>query len=112
MPSIAAARASADSSGTGHDDCAGVTDDRPGGGAAAPADHPPLHRREVLGLVDQHVGVAVVLDPVGRRRPGRGAGAVLALRGGRQLLQSRSPPSEVVELVVLLARGRGRRRAA
>ena len=45
-----------------------VADDGPGRGAATAADHPPLHRGEVLGLVDEHVGVAVVLDPHRRAR--------------------------------------------
>ncbi|MFI5429928.1 hypothetical protein [Aeromicrobium sp. UC242_57] len=43
-----------------------VADDRPAGVAAATAEHPPLHGREVLGLVDQDVGEAVVLDALGR----------------------------------------------
>ena len=63
-----------------------VADDRPGGHAAAPADHPPLHRREVLRLVDEHVRERVVLDPVGRRGPAARAG-VLAVGGGPELLQ-------------------------
>ena len=78
-----------------------VADDRPRGGAAAAADHPPLHRREVLRLVDEHVGERVVLDAVGRRRPAHGRRSVLALR--RPVVSSwTSPPEEVVELVVLL----------
>ncbi len=65
----------------------GVADDGPARGAAAAPDHPPLHRGQVLGLVDQDVGVAVVLDPVGGRRPRQPARGVVALRDGGELLE-------------------------
>ena len=46
-----------------------VTDDGPGRGTPAAANHPPLHRGEVvLRLVDEHVRVEVVLGT--SRRPG------------------------------------------
>ena len=77
-----------------------VADDGPGGGAAAPADHPPLHRGEVLRLVDQDVRERVVLDPVRRRGPGPAGRGVLAVRRGGQLLQVGA--DVVVELVVVL----------
>ena len=81
-----------------------VADDGPGGGAATPADHPPLHRGEVLRLVDQDVRERVVLDPVRGRGPGPAGRGVLALRRGGQLLQVGA--DVVVELVVVLgARG-------
>ena len=63
-----------------------VADDRPRRRTAAAADHPPLHRRQVLRLVDEHVGEGVVLDPVGRRRPGAAGRRVLAVGGREQLL--------------------------
>ena len=63
-----------------------VADDRPRRGLAAAADHPPLHRGEVLRLVDQDVGERVVLEPVRRRRPGPAGRRVLAVGGGQQLL--------------------------
>ena len=52
-----------------------VADDRPGRGPAAAADHPPLHRREVLRLVDEHVGERVVLDAGGSAAPRPGPAA-------------------------------------
>ena len=87
-----------------------VSDDRPGRGAAAPADHAPLHRGEVLRLVDEHVRVGVVLDPVGRRLPAAGAGE-LALGRGRHLLHGGVDRAErvLVEVELHLA---GERRVA
>ncbi|MEZ5193115.1 MAG: hypothetical protein R2734_11750 [Nocardioides sp.] len=74
-----------------------------------PSDHPPLHRSEVLRLVDQHMGEAVVLDLVGRRRPGPAGGAVLPVSGGRQLLQVdaalRDRQGVVEGVLVLVVRG-------
>ena len=72
-----------------------VADDGPGGSPPATADHPPLHRGEVLGLVDEHVGEAVVLDAVGRRGPAARAG-VLPVGGGEQLVQRGVLDSEVL----------------
>ncbi len=105
LPSIAAARAAADSAGVGPGRLGGVAHDRPGRAASAAADHPPLHRAEVLCLVDQDVGVAVVVDRVGGRHPDRGAGTVLALPGRAELLAAapQVAAQEVVELVVLVA---------
>ena len=107
MPSRAAARASRRLGRHRPRRLRGVADDRPRGGATAAADHPPLHRREVLRLVDEHMGERVVLDAVGRRRPAAAAGAVLALHRGGQLLDVAA--QEVVELVILL---RARRHVA
>jgi len=63
-----------------------VADDRPRRVAAPAPDHPPLHRGEVLDLVDEHVGERVVLDPVGRGVPAP-AGGELAVGGRGELLQ-------------------------
>ena len=86
LPSSAVARAAADSSGSGHDDWAGSPTIVQDAVRPAAADHPPLHRRQVLGLVDQDVGERVVLEPVRRCRPGPPGRCVLAVRGGHQLL--------------------------
>ena len=110
MSRSASARAAPDSDGHRPRRLRRVADDRPGGGAATPPDHPPLHRGEVLRLVDEHVRVAVVLDPVGRRRPAAGAG-VLAVGGGGHLLQGGVDRAErvLVEVELHLA---GDRRVA
>ena len=43
-----------------------VADDRPGRAARPSAEHPPLHRRDVLRLVDDDVGVGAVVGLEGR----------------------------------------------
>ena len=114
MPSSAAARAAAASAGHRPRRLRRVADDRPGRGAAAAADHPPLHRREVLRLVDEHVGVAVVLDPVGRRRPAAAGRAYSRSDGGGQLLHvvaAQVRQRVVVEVALVVAGARARRRA-
>ena len=101
LPSRARARAAADSVGHRPRRLRRVADDGPRRGAPASTDHPPLHRREVLRLVDEHVREAVVLDPVRGRCPGAAGGGVLAVGRRRQLLQV-DALRRVVERVVVV----------
>ena len=70
-----------------------VADDREAAGGAAPGEHPPLHRREVLGLVDEHVRRTCGARPAHRRR----RRAVAVARGDVGRAHERSRTSEVVD---------------
>ena len=73
----ASSRACRASAASGHEACAASPTTVHDDAAAAAAEHPPLHRREVLGLVDEHVGVLrrgrpmpAAQQPLARRRAG------------------------------------------
>ena len=71
-----------------------VPDDRPGGAPGTAAEHPPLHRGDVLRLVDDHVGVR----PVVPLESDAAGGAAVAVGEGRHARLA-GPLVQVVELV-------------
>ena len=69
-----------------------ITDDRPTGARPAAAEHPPLHRGDVLGLVDQHVREGVLrrrerIDLADGRQPLHRGHQLLDLAAAVQVVQ-------------------------
>ena len=85
----------------------GIPDDGPRRRPTAPRQHPPLHRREVLGLVDEHVGVTGGPVDAAHHQPLAGVGRRdlgLGLLGGHPAVDAGThvddtPLRELVELL-------------
>ena len=112
----ASSRAAVASAASGQDACAASPTTVHDAVPAAAADHPPLHGREVLGLVDEDVGVLVgladaageeLLARVGQRRAVRRSsrrGADDRLHLGDAVLAEVLELLDLVEAALLLGR--------